>query len=452
VTQALYEEEAALYAVEAATQAALFAELEKGMAAEASRWEMTHTAQQYHETAQAARDLAAVEETLAGAVEAVVAPTMELDEILSATEEALAAVGIEGVALDGRMAGLEVTLGSVSEAEAKLEQDVALVAEAFAEGSLSAEAFSGYMEDAAAGTLDLSDAQREGISHALEHAQAQREAAAAADEYRLAILAQSEALLDAAAQQAAQIALQGLREKYDAGLLSLDLYEAATISVQDAYGLATPQSRALAEAIAELNEGLASGRYAPEEYAQAVEAARAAAEGGEDSVLGLMTAVEEAVGPLGAGADAMTEVGDSAGAASGQVDALADSVGRATQDLENLTGQKWVVRVGTSGTLPPGVGPVALAVGAWEVGQDMLAVVHKGEMVWPASLAEGMRDAMSVSAPPVFPAPTVAGTAQPTNDYVTYEVTVNVERVGDEVDVERMAYRVAEEIQRRQRG
>jgi TP901 family phage tail tape measure protein len=400
--------------------------------------------------ASSGREAAAAARDVGTEVEVVVGAMMEVSDILGVTESAFAAVGLEGDALDTTMAGLEVSLGAVSAADAKLQSDVNLVAAAFAEGTLSAAAFNDYMGQAADGTLNLSNAQIAGISTAMEHAQAQREAAAAADEYRLALLSQSEALLDATAQQAAQIALQGLQSKFEDGLLSLDQYETAVISVQDTYGLATPQSRALAEAITVLNDGLASGAYAPEEYAAAVEAARAAAEGGEDSVAGLMTAVEEAVGPLGEGRDAVDEIGGSADAAAGNFDRLSESVGRARDDLNNLTADEWVVRVGTSGTLPPGVEPVHMAVGAWNVDQDTLAIVHQGEMVVPAAEAEILRGLISATPPPVFPAATGAG--QIINDYRSYPpVNVYVDRVGDDVDVEVLAYRVAQRIQERMR-
>lgn len=372
-------------------------------------------------------------------------------EIFEQWGETLELAGIEAGILETQTNLLGDTLGLTSETARQSQADLQLVMSAYAEGSLSVEAFVGYMQQAQAGTLNLSEAQIRGITAARDHAQATREAAAAADEYRLMLLSESEALKDAGAQQAAQIALRRLQTDYEDGRLSLDDYEAAVISVQDAYELATPQSRALAGAIQELNDGLVEGRYAPEDYAAAVDAAKQAADDGADSVGDIMEAVQNAVGPFSEGEQAIAGLGSSASTAAGQVDALKGATDRAKEALENVTSKEWVVKVGTAGSwdIPQGAEPIAAQEGIWRVPGIMTALLHPEEMVVPAAEAELLRGLMTAP-PPVQPAPAmVERTFGPARAEEPITVNFYDTVVNDQMDIEVLAYQVADRIQRR---
>jgi TP901 family phage tail tape measure protein len=257
---------------------------------------------------------------------------MPLEDTLKVLEGKFADLELSEADMMAALTDVSLEMGLQSDASAKLASDVDLITSAFAEGTMSQEAFLNYAEQAKMGTLSLSDAQVQGIGSALEHARATREAAAAAEEtrqkieeYRLSLLSLSESLVEVGAQQAAQIALQGLKAQYDEGILSIDNYEAAVISVQDAYGLATPQSRALAEAMTSLNALLTAGVIAPQNYAAAVETMRTASAGG-------VADAQELIGMV-------AEIPGAAETAMGAVEGLSGAVESAATSNETAMGR-----------------------------------------------------------------------------------------------------------------
>ncbi len=122
---------------------------------------------------------------VAGATGEAAAAAMEADQILSGLESALADNEWTAGAARQAQDALRIALGQTSQAQVDLENDVRVVTEAFAQGIITQETYSSLMQEAANGTLQLDDAQRQQFQTALQQAEANRLAAEAARELTL---------------------------------------------------------------------------------------------------------------------------------------------------------------------------------------------------------------------------------------------------------------------------
>jgi hypothetical protein len=101
---------------------------------------------------------------------------------------------------------------------------------------------------------------------------AEQELQLATENSTLSLLSMSETLKDASSAQIAQAAIMGLKEQLDAGKITFDEYRTAVEETQLSFGLATPESVALAAGIQKLNEDLAAGKIDADHYSEALAA------------------------------------------------------------------------------------------------------------------------------------------------------------------------------------
>lgn len=185
-------------------------------------------------------------------------------------------------------------------------------------------------------TKAAADAQDQAEAEARELEQAQRAAAEAAQAHAVAQLDLAERLKDAGAAEVARQALAGLREQLEAGNLSLPEYEKAVIQVQDAYGLVTPESRALAEGLAELNERLAEGKIEPEAYAEALERMRTNAKDGEQSLDDLLDVFDQSPDAIEKSEAALGRLDDALSDQTGATNEAKDAVGDLSSEMDDV--------------------------------------------------------------------------------------------------------------------
>lgn len=169
-----------------------------------------------------------------------------------------------------------------------------------------------------------------------ELAAAARDAAQAAQDHRLALLSEAEALKDAGPAALAKAGIDRLTKSLEAGLITEEEYTTAVIDTQDAFGLVTPESRALADGIDYLDRRMAEGKIAPEEYAAAL------AEVGEDArdgTLDLVSLDEQfrvTTTSTEAAANWAREFGDTMPVMAQQVSDGADVIGESRDDVQGL--------------------------------------------------------------------------------------------------------------------
>ena len=136
----------------------------------------------------AAGDAAAAAEDatkgLTGEIENLDSASMEATDILNTLASSLNDAGWAADAAQQVQDALAISLGETTEPAVRLKNDVELLSQAFAAGTLSQEEYTRMMQQAKDGTLAMSAAQRENIERSLEQADAIKQATAAAQEYQ----------------------------------------------------------------------------------------------------------------------------------------------------------------------------------------------------------------------------------------------------------------------------
>lgn len=102
----------------------------------------------------------------------------------------------------------------------------------------------------------------------------------AAQNARIAQLDLAQTLMDATAAQIAQVAIQQLKQALDEGTITFGEYNIAVTQTQLAFGLATPESQALAVNIGALTTALADGDIRATDFNEALAVLQAQAEAG----------------------------------------------------------------------------------------------------------------------------------------------------------------------------
>lgn len=265
----------------------------------------------------AASSAAAAHGTLAGAVAEATArmaemkaAAIEASDIISITKTSLESAQWGAQQAGMAIQALQVSLGLMSPQAAQTQNDVQMLADAFANGVISAEEFNTYMQQAAQGSLSLDAATRAGIAALTQHAQAMRKDAEAAKEAAISQLQLAQSLKDATNAQIAQAAISELQNAYESGLISFEDYVTAVSGVQDAFGLADAKSRALAAGLALLTQALADGRLPADQYDEALEGLIKDSEDGIITIGGLTVTFNDtltAVTPATAGINQFDE-------------------------------------------------------------------------------------------------------------------------------------------------
>jgi len=104
------------------------------------------------------------------------------------------------------------------------------------------------MEDATV----IEEAHNDALRQAIEIEEAR---IAAIENRRQSQLDLNESLMDASRQEFAQTAIEQIKQKQEAGLITFDKYAAAVVEIQDKFGLADDASRAMTLGLGELVEG-----------------------------------------------------------------------------------------------------------------------------------------------------------------------------------------------------
>lgn len=242
----------------------------------------------------AAKASQAMEDALAGVTEETEAMAEEVFDAEKALDILQERLDLAGGTLAGAGSALDqfaLSLGAVSQEELDLERDLTLLSDAFAYGVFDVQTMDYYLRQAADGTLQISDAQRDALGVLIELNREMRAGSAAAEELAVKNLSLAEALKGASQAEIAKTAIQELTAAYEAGALSFPDYRSAVMQVQDAYGLVTPASRALAEGMTELHQALLSGTVPAANYDEALKALTADSQDGATNLPGIIEAI-----------------------------------------------------------------------------------------------------------------------------------------------------------------
>lgn len=290
--------------------------------------------------ARAAQELETETAEAAGGINKLAAVAMAAGDILSGLDSALEAAGWSADEAEAAHNRLAIALGKASMESVQLQSDVDLLTRAFVEGIISADDYGKMMVQARDGTLQLTDAQRAQLQASTDQAAALRDAAAAAQEAAIQQMELAQSLKDATDAQIAQAAINALQQAYEAGQISFSDYLTAVTQVQDAFGLADPKSRALAEGIGLLTQAVIDGTLPADQYDEALKTVIADAQDGQldiDALTGMFTASGEAASTAGS---AMTQGMDEAGKA---MEGAAQTAETAANDIAKaFTGIDWV--------------------------------------------------------------------------------------------------------------
>ncbi len=135
--------------------------------------------------AQGSKEVAdALTEEAQAAAEAARA-TMESKDILDMLSKSLDEAGYSAAAQSDLMDNMKVVLGETSEAQVQLANDVQLVTDAYALGTITQEEYDQAVRQAKEGTLQLTDEQRKNYQASVDQARGLKEAAQAARDFQL---------------------------------------------------------------------------------------------------------------------------------------------------------------------------------------------------------------------------------------------------------------------------
>ncbi len=180
-------------------------------------------------------------------------------DILDIIRQRMEAAGASTTLMDATLGQFSATLGVTASAEQQMTEALQLVTDGFVAGIVSAQQYETYLQAAKDGTLQVGEEMAAQIGNALAYQSSMQESAAATQQLVLRQLELSQSLKDATQAQLAQTAIQELTRLYQDGKLSFVDYTTAVGSVQEAFGLADEKSRAMAEGLAILTEGLQIG-------------------------------------------------------------------------------------------------------------------------------------------------------------------------------------------------
>lgn len=171
---------------------------------------------------------------------------------------------------------IEQTQIALAEQQKALEIEAAKLSEVSFltdEASVSFRDFGGTQEETMFAVLLASEAiEAERLALAAE--------TLAAQNARIAHLDLAQTLMDATAAQIAMVAIQQLKQALDEGTITFDEYNIAVTQTQLAFGLATPESQALAVNIGALTTALENGDIRATDFNEALAVLQAQAEAG----------------------------------------------------------------------------------------------------------------------------------------------------------------------------
>jgi len=218
------------------------------------------------------------------AAEEAAAKTLDLDSILKVVNSTF-----EGSAR--QLDQLSLSLEQVTAGEVKAENDIRLLTRAWEDGIISLDEFTDFIREAEQGTLDLSFAQRKSLTEGLNQVIALEEQKIALEEYEeelrktreeeekraqaledqiSAQIRQAEVLKDASEQEIARAAIKRLEEAEKEGKITFEEFTEAVVDIQDQFGLADAESRAMTLGLGAMVEGLSSGTIAADDFGEAL--------------------------------------------------------------------------------------------------------------------------------------------------------------------------------------
>lgn len=236
----------------------------------------------------------AMEEASEAAEEAA-AKTLDLDDALKIVNSTFGGSNKE-------TNELLVSLGKMSEEERKVREDLELLTRAWEDGVISRDELTDAIREAEQGTLDLEFAQRKSITEGLNQVIALEEQEKALEKYKkelkkareeeekrrqavedsiAAQVRQAETLKDASQQEIARAAIGRLEKAQEAGIITFDQFTQAVVDIQDQFGLADKESRAVTLGLGGLTTALSEGILPTEKYGEALAGLIEDAEDGE---------------------------------------------------------------------------------------------------------------------------------------------------------------------------
>lgn len=267
---------------------------------------------------------------------------MQASALISTLNQALADAGWSSQQIEAATQGLSIALGETSAEMVQLENDVRLLADAFAAGVINADEFTSFMQQAKDGTLALDEAQRQQIQSALDQANALKTAAEAAKQAAIEQLNLAQSLKGATDAQIAQAAISKLGQAYESGQLSFESYIEAVTQVQDTFGLADDKSRALAAGLMELTRSLQEGLLPAQNYDEALQALIQDAQDGTVDMQALLEQLSAAPGQIQPATASIDDASDSLDEFGQEAAEAAQEAQDAAQDIERaFTAPDW---------------------------------------------------------------------------------------------------------------
>ena len=382
---------------------------------------------------------------------------MPAADILSSLGQALSDQAWSAMDAKAANDSLAISLGYTTEAQLKLADDTQLVVDAFAAGVISAERLAVRMDQAQDGTLNLSEAQRNSLQAATDHANALHESAVAANDAYLSQLNLAQSLKDATSAQIAQAAIGALTEAMKkGGTEDAPAFLTAIAGVQEAFGLSDEKSRALAEGIGLFTGALETGQLPAENYAGALETLISDAQDGVvdfDAIIksfqNTPAAATEAEGAFGLAGEALLTLGEEAFTTTGLIeDAFIDKnwQGLGTSISDGIAaGIDAGIPVIQAAAIAAAQAALAAAEAELDINTPSKAAARQIGKPFMEGIAKGVRDNMALP----YAAITESSAGMLNTGAVSYSNTVNMNaQVSREIDIYVLAHEVAAEIKR----
>jgi hypothetical protein len=212
---------------------------------------------------------------VAAAETEAIPPTQSAKDALAAYGKALTAVGITGQAYSKMLQDFGRATNTLNPALQQTESDITLLSSAFELGIVGPDMYTYALEGLAAGTVNLTDAQRAQLEAQIaitptaeEAARAEQAQATALDNAAKAAAGLATSLKGASQAQVAQ-SLIGM---FDPAVMGAEAYAAATRDVGLSFGLMDKNSIALADTMPKLAEAIQSGVIPTEKSDAALQA------------------------------------------------------------------------------------------------------------------------------------------------------------------------------------
>ena len=207
---------------------------------------------------------------LGGVTEYTLAANIPLADSMTILQTALTGAGIQGDLYNATMANMQIITGQLDREQYKLQTDMQIVTAAFAAGGITAQQLADYMQQASDGVLALGASERYAMIDFVAGKKATEELALATQGLVDKQLSLASSLKGATDAQIAQAAIQELSAAKEAGKISYEQFATAVSGVQQAFGLATPASQALALGIQGVVLGLEAGKLPAENFDDAL--------------------------------------------------------------------------------------------------------------------------------------------------------------------------------------